>query len=750
QCHDHKLDAVEQRDFYALAGTLMSTRWNSRTVDAEDPNVETIASLGEIKQRMRAELARLWLDAAEQSADKIKTLPADDKAAERFPETLLAMWQRAQTKPLTAAEFREQHEQRIAANSERLTLLADFTRERGEGQWRWDGWGMRHGLVADGAIVVADEGDSAIQQLLPAGRWSHVWSPRLAGSLQSPLFDPRQPITFSIGMAAGKFAASSFVVDRALNSERMQFVNQPSHGWSTRTAGNFSSLEGSVDTADRLVHWELVTKSLNNYFPPRTGYGGLNEAELHDPRSWFGVTRIYQHAAGQPPQDELGRFAPLFAENAPAVAADSEPPTTDAWAKRLAELLLAAVRRWADERCDDEDVRLLNEAIQLKLLPNQRNVSPALERLVAEYRDVEQRIVPDRTVGSADDWHEGRDERVGIRGSYTEFGEATPRGRVRLLDTVCPPTDTASASVANSPEATDSLASGRLELGQQIVDPRNPLTARVYVNRVWHYLFGEGLVRTPDDFGHLGEPPTHPELLDYLADRFVREGWSTKRLLTLLVTSATWRQSHNADSQAAAIDPENRLWYEMRLRRLEAEAIRDAMLVVSGRYDPSLFGPPIEPFRTAEDPAKRLFVGPLDGHGRRSIYIEMTLMEPPRFLALFNQPLPKTTVGRRDVTNVPDQALALLNDPLVIALAKYWSEQVVNDGANSAAARADRMFAAALGRPPSPEETERLVRLVERSAALHGAAADSLLACQPAWQDAAHALFNLKEFIYVP
>ncbi|MCA9156642.1 MAG: DUF1553 domain-containing protein, partial [Planctomycetales bacterium] len=190
----------------------------------------------------------------------------------------------------------------------------------------------------------------------------------------------------------------------------------------------------------------------------------------------------------------------------------------------------------------------------------------------------------------------------GIRGSYTEFGEATPRGRVRMLDTVCPPTDTASASVANSPEATDSLASGRLELAQQIVDPRNPLTARVYVNRVWHYLFGEGLVRTPDDFGHLGEPPTHPELLDYLADRFVREGWSTKRLITLLVTSATWRQSHNADSQAAAIDPENRLWHEMRLRRLEAEAIRDAMMVVSGRYDPSLFGPPIEPFRTAEDP----------------------------------------------------------------------------------------------------------------------------------------------------
>jgi hypothetical protein len=170
---------------------------------------------------------------------------------------------------------------------------------------------------------------------------------------------------------------------------------------------------------------------------------------------------------------------------------------------------------------------------------------------------------------------------------------------------------------------------------------------------------------------------------------------------------------------------------------------------VSGRLDPQLFGPPINPYRRAEDAPKRLFKGPLDGNGRRSIYIKMTIMEPPRFLALFNQPMPRLTVGKRDVTSVPDQALALLNDPFVLAQARHWSEQVLKDGATSAEQRARRMFTCAFARPPSSEETARLLRLLARSAELHGQNESTLLTSQPVWQDFAHALFNLKEFIYV-
>ncbi len=171
---------------------------------------------------------------------------------------------------------------------------------------------------------------------------------------------------------------------------------------------------------------------------------------------------------------------------------------------------------------------------------------------------------------------------------------------------------------------------------------------------------------------------------------------------------------------------------------------------MSGRLELTLYGPPVDPYRTATDAAKRLFCGPLDGNGRRSIYTKITLMEPPRFLALFNQPIPKLTTGRRDVTNVPDQALALLNDPFVISMAKYWSLRTLADGATSPEQRVRQMFATALARPPAADESARLVKLVRRSAELRGTDAAAIMECQPVWQDAAHALFNLKEFIYVP
>lgn len=729
QCHDHKLDAVEQRDYYALAGVLMSTRWNPRTLDAVDPNVAVIGRLRHIKRELRAELAQLWLNSRDDVAAGIRAIPgpADENAAASFPETLAEFWQRSLTSPVSAEAFAKEREQRIAANEHRLKLLADFTCEDQAAGWRWDGAGMRHGLAGDGEIVVADEGDAALMQILPAGRWSHLWSQRLAGSLQSPLFDSTTPTTFSVEVAAGKFAARAFIVDRALHSERMQFMNHPSPQWLTLAAGGFDTLEGSIDSVSRMVHLELATKSLNNYFPPRTGYGGVSESEAADDRSWFGVTRVFQHPPGQPPLDELTRFVPLF---------DHRQQPND-WSHRLAELVIAAVDRWAAGTCDSEDVRLLNESLDLNLLPSRGLASEGhgpIARLVADYRAVEKMLQPDRTVGSAAEWNEGRNSRIGRRGSYTDLGEEVERGALRFLG------GPADRSVPAS--------SGRLELAQSIADPQNPLTARVYVNRVWQYLFGEGLVRTPDDFGHLGKRPTHPELLDYLAARFMQEGWSTKRLVTLLVTSAAWRQSSLANPRALAVDPDNRLWHHMPLRRLEAEAIRDSMLAVSGRLDAALYGPPIEPYRTAEDRAKRLFIGPLDGRGRRSLYTEMTLMEPPRLLALFNQPLPKLTCGRRDVTNVPDQALALLNDPFVIEMARRWSECLLEDGAATPRSRAEQMLAAALARRPSQEEVERLVKLVERSAQLRGVSAD--LECRPAWQDAAHAIFNLKEFIYVP
>jgi hypothetical protein len=171
---------------------------------------------------------------------------------------------------------------------------------------------------------------------------------------------------------------------------------------------------------------------------------------------------------------------------------------------------------------------------------------------------------------------------------------------------------------------------------------------------------------------------------------------------------------------------------------LEAEAIRDSLLAVAGRLDPQLYGRPILPYRTAEDDKKRLFTGPLDGHGRRSIYLQMSIMDPPKFLTGFNLPDLKLPTGKRDVTNVPSQALILLNDPFVNAMAKYWAGELTKQKATNSEERIRSMFVRAFARQPGEAELKRWL-----------SALNEFGGCTPdAWEQLAHAFFNAKEFIY--
>jgi hypothetical protein len=171
------------------------------------------------------------------------------------------------------------------------------------------------------------------------------------------------------------------------------------------------------------------------------------------------------------------------------------------------------------------------------------------------------------------------------------------------------------------------------------------------------------------------------------------------------------------------------------------------MLAVSGRLDPRLGGRPIRPHRFLEDPAKRLFAGPLDGEGRRSIYLEMSIMAPPPFLVGFNLPAPKIPTGRRDVTSVPAQSLILMNDPFVVAMADHWAGRIVADGRSQPAERMAAMFREALGREPGSEELSLWVAAAAEFAAPNATPA-ALLADRTAWKGVAHALFNTKEFIH--
>jgi hypothetical protein len=322
-----------------------------------------------------------------------------------------------------------------------------------------------------------------------------------------------------------------------------------------------------------------------------------------------------------------------------------------------------------------------------------------------------------------------------IRGDWQRPGDTVPRGYLEVLD----------AAALASPGG-----SGRLELAERLASTANPLTARVMVNRTWHHLFGAGIVRTVDDFGRVGELPSHPELLDYLAARFVDEGWSTKRLIRLLVTSHAFRAAAAPSSVALQVDPENRLLSHYPARRLEAEAIRDAILSASGRLDTTMYGPSVQPYREQANADRRLFPGPLDGAGRRSVYIKFNLMESPKFLGAFNLPGGKVAQGRRDATQVPAQALALLNDPFVLLQAGVWGERLASNGPTSPDERIVAMFRTAYGRTPSADEREQFAAVIAELAKLHGVKEADLPNSAAVWRDAAHALFLTEEFIYVP
>ena len=269
------------------------------------------------------------------------------------------------------------------------------------------------------------------------------------------------------------------------------------------------------------------------------------------------------------------------------------------------------------------------------------------------------------------------------------------------------------------------------------------------VNRIWHHLFGTGIVKSVDNFGAIGDKPSHPELLDYLARRFIDSGWSVKSMIREIVLSDTFRQSSSTNHDGSDLDPENILLHHFPARRLEAEVIRDSILAVSGHIDLTMYGPSIDPHRAEEVENRRLFSGPLDGGGRRSLYLKVTRMGPSQLLALFNLPDPGMTLGRRDSTNVPAQALGMLNHPFVHQQAERHAEKLLQTTDASFDEYVSKLFKTLFGRPPTKSEMSRCQDLFAEFGIIYGVPADQRLRDVAVWKEFIHALYNLKEFIYV-
>ena len=274
----------------------------------------------------------------------------------------------------------------------------------------------------------------------------------------------------------------------------------------------------------------------------------------------------------------------------------------------------------------------------------------------------------------------------------------------------------------------------RIRFARWLTDPRHPLPARVIVNRVWHYHFGQGLVTTPSDFGAGGTPPTHPELLDWLAARFMAEGWSLKALHRQIVNSSTFRQSSEFHAKAAAIDADNQWLWRFQPRRLEAETLRDAMLAVSGRLNTHMGGPSFRLYKYTVDNVATYF--PMDQFDastyRRTVYAESARSIRTELLSVFDCPDSSLPEPRRVVTTSPLQALSLLNHSFTIDMAEAFAKRVTAE-ASDGPRRIERAFVLAFGRIPTAEESASAAGFVET----HGLPA------------LARALFNANEFLYV-
>lgn len=316
-----------------------------------------------------------------------------------------------------------------------------------------------------------------------------------------------------------------------------------------------------------------------------------------------------------------------------------------------------------------------------------------------------------------------------IRGEHQNRGEKVPRGVLQV------------ATWGEVPQFP-AEESGRKELAEWIAHPQNPLTARVYVNRLWHHLLGQGLVPSVDNFGKLGDRPSHPELLDRLAADFVENGWSTKRTIRQIVLSRTYRQSSRHDETAWNADPGNRLLWRANRKRLPAESIRDAMLEISGNLILSPGGSPVEGLGTlvtqnTADPSQYESTS----SAFRSAYLPIIRSELPPMLVVFDFADPDLVTGRRAVTNVPAQALLLLNSPFVIEQAQAAADRVQNLADSDEPAKLiEQTYELVLSRQPTEAELQRAEVFLQSAKTEEAKTAPAPLA------QLIHTLFASSEF----
>lgn len=610
-------------------------------------------------------------------------------AAAQFP----AEWERLKNEITARAEEARRFN---AENYRPLWNLAgpDYAK------WFPYGVGLSAQPLSGGEFAIEPKGDRILEGLYPAGVVSHRLSEKHNALLTSPRFKIDSD-SISVRASGGDGAMVRVIVDNYPLPSNPIFpkavLENDQTGWvrldTAYRKGSWAYVE--FGTRDEITR--TITPTPKNVKAPARPEG----------RSHFAAGEVVAHHSSELPREIPAATLLLLEGPAPRDAAEL--------AARYAAVTAVAVEAWRAGQPSEGQIALLDFLSRRGGLPTTLPELPSLQPLVAKYRELEAAVpVLRRAPGVIET--AGFDSPFLPRGDHLKPGEPVPRGYLEVF----------------GGHVFKTALSGRRELAEEIASAQNPLTARVMANRVWHWMFGRGIVPTVDNFGRLGEAATHPELLDYLASRLVESGWSIKTLIREIAATQAFQMSSDPSPAARESDPANEWLSHFRVRRLEAESIRDSLLAVAGQLDSEMFGKSVE-----------------SNVPRRSVYLQVRRTRLDPFLQTFDAPKPFTTLGRRDATNVPGQSLTMLNSPFVIAQAERWAKRIVRDGSTSPAQRVSAMFATAFSRPPTDDETTGAQAYLQALAADRKVPADQLLASEPVWQDFAQSLFNLKEFIYV-
>lgn len=741
RCHDHKFDAISTADYYALCGMMQSSRRQTAFLDPEGKIRATSIKVRQIYQQVGEALKRVvevkgmpqkqqaalfagYLLAAQEVLDQSAEAQIDAEALEKVAKTrglqagILKNWamqiqladSAGKEHPLNPwfefngsskgklvaarSKWQKAQKSRDGFKSKAVYLLPGNAL-----QWSSTGEAFRAGFSRESAWTGAVPEQGLLQ---PGGVFnSGRHGKNLEGVLRSPTFElSHNRIHLRLN---GKNVMVRLVIDGFYMNRYSQLL----------FAGTLIKPK-KIDSKGR-YQWYTLQGDLDKYRGHRVWL------EISDEGSGYvSVAKVVLSDEGLPEKNE--GVSPSFLQ-------EGQISGQASLAAAYGQYWIDTVAHLHEGDLDEAGANWINFIWQHQLWSFVGEVTVRIEQGSARLQELDAALPkPHYALAMLEGSPE--DESIHIRGSHKRLGAVTPRRNLEAL----------------GGQLFPKSASGRLQLARHLTSLENPLLSRVLVNRLWYQLFGRGLVATVDDFGDMGQRPSHPKLLDELALDFVSDGWSIKKALRKMVLSKTYRMSAvanpaNSAQHLAEIDPENILLHRAPVRRLQGETIRDAMLVVSGSFDAKLGGPSVPVYLTSfmDGRGRPRKSGPLNGGKRRSLYVEIRRNFLPPFMLTFDMPAPFNTMGRRSVSNVPAQALAMMNDPLVSDLAGRWSRVLQATPELNDKQKVAQMFLGAFARVPSEEESSQALAFLK---------AESDDPAQ-AWWDLCHVIFNKKEFIYL-